>query len=250
MNPRTALRRRGSARAPARWFQYRSTIPSSSKTRSWVPPDRAPWGTNQRRPLARNRVLLALLLGRDPCVDRRNPHYRTPLCAPSDGPLPSGHQEYRRPGRAWTRAGDQTSASDADVVKITTGMLFSPGLCLISSRTSRPSFFGRFRSSKIRSGRGTLECFPSRFRKSIASAPSRRHVQVDMHLGVLERFPCEPDIAGTVFYQKDFDRNCFRSNVFIISQFFLAKRSRMSSPFRVATRPRSCHPAAPKLSCK
>jgi hypothetical protein len=48
------------------------------------------------------------LLGRDPCVDRRNPHYRTPLCAPSDGPLPSGHQKYRRPGRAWTRAGDQT----------------------------------------------------------------------------------------------------------------------------------------------
>jgi hypothetical protein len=62
-----------------------------------VPPDRAPWGTNQRRRLARNRVLLALLLGRDARVDRRNPHYRTPLCAPSDGPLPSGHQKYRKP---------------------------------------------------------------------------------------------------------------------------------------------------------
>jgi hypothetical protein len=36
-----------------------------------VPPDRAPGGTNQRRRLARNRVLLAPLLGRDPRVDRR-----------------------------------------------------------------------------------------------------------------------------------------------------------------------------------
>ena len=36
---------------------------------------------DQRRRLACNRILLALLLGRDPCVDRRHPHHRTPLRA-------------------------------------------------------------------------------------------------------------------------------------------------------------------------
>jgi len=49
---------------------------------------------------------------------------------------------------------------------------FSTGLCLISSRTSRPSFFGRFKSSQDQIRPGTAECFPSRWRKSIASAPS------------------------------------------------------------------------------
>src|SRR3984957_19361969 len=33
-----------------------------------------------------------------------------------------------------------------------------------------------------------------------------------MHLGVFERFPCEPDIAGTIFNQKDFDRCGIRPN--------------------------------------
>src|ERR1700678_1579259 len=51
-------------------------------------------------------------------------------------------------------------------------MLFSVGLSLISSKTSRPSFLGRFRSSKTRSGRGTLAYSPSCLRKAIAFAPS------------------------------------------------------------------------------
>src|SRR5574341_1244391 len=43
---------------------------------------------------------------------------------------------------------------------------------LISSSTSRPSFFGRLRSSRMMSGRGTSLNFPWRRRKSIASTPS------------------------------------------------------------------------------
>ena len=44
--------------------------------------------------------------------------------------------------------------------------------------------------------------------------PIRRDVQVDMHLGVFKRFPREPDIAGTIFNQKNFDRFRVRSNRF------------------------------------
>src|SRR5205807_2970810 len=63
---------------------------------------------DQRRRLARDGVLLALLLGRDPCVNRRHPHYRTPLCAPRRGARDRA-PEYRRPARASARAGDQTN---------------------------------------------------------------------------------------------------------------------------------------------
>src|SRR5229473_524941 len=62
---------------------------------------------DQRRRLARDRVLLALLLGRDPRVDCRHPHHRTPLRAHQRG-APDGAPEYRRLGRVSTRAGDQT----------------------------------------------------------------------------------------------------------------------------------------------
>src|SRR5712692_3879702 len=62
---------------------------------------------DQRRRLARDRVLLALLLRRDPCVDCRHPQHRTPLHAHRRA-APDGAPEYRRPGRASTRAGDQT----------------------------------------------------------------------------------------------------------------------------------------------
>src|SRR6266566_3557041 len=64
------------------------------------------------------------------------------------------------------------SSSAAEVVKTTTGILFRLGSSLISSRTSRPLFLGRFRSNKIRSGRGTLAYFPRRHRKFVASIPS------------------------------------------------------------------------------
>ena len=56
--------------------------------------------------------------------------------------------------------------------------------------------------------------FPLSIEKVHRFYPIRRHVQVDMHLGVFEGFPCEPDIAGAIFYQKDFDRHCIRSNRF------------------------------------
>src|ERR1035438_1668108 len=86
------------------------------------------------------------------------------------------------------------SASAAEVVKITTGMLFSVGLSLIPSRTSQPSFLGRFRSSKIKSGRGAG--------------------QVDMHLGVFKRFPRQPNIAGTILHHENFDSFRVHSNQF------------------------------------
>ena len=44
----------------------------------------------------------------------------------------------------------------AEIVNMTTGMFFRAGLSSSSAKMSRPSFFGRVRSSKIRSGRGAL----------------------------------------------------------------------------------------------
>src|SRR2546422_1666216 len=63
---------------------------------------------DQRRRLACNRVLLALLLGRNPCVDRRHPHHRTPLHARRWG-APEWAPKCRRLARALTRASDQTN---------------------------------------------------------------------------------------------------------------------------------------------
>jgi hypothetical protein len=69
----------------------------------------SPGELDQRRRLARNRVRFALLLGRDPCLDCRHPHDRTPShCRRRGAPEPA--QEYCRPGRASSRAGDQTSS--------------------------------------------------------------------------------------------------------------------------------------------
>src|SRR5580704_8817245 len=64
------------------------------------------------------------------------------------------------------------SSSAPDVVKMTTGMDFSLGSALISSRTCQPPFLGRFKSNRMRSGCGALACLPCRFRKSVASIPS------------------------------------------------------------------------------
>ena len=50
-------------------------------------------------------------------------------------------------------------------------------------------------------------------------------MQVNVNLGVFERLACEPDIAGTVFDQKDFDRCRIHPNLFhnSLSSFGSAK---------------------------
>src|ERR1035438_9343213 len=65
------------------------------------------------------------------------------------------------------------SSSACEVVSTTTGMNFSISSALISASTSRPSFFGRFRSSRIRSGRTAVLNWPSPRRYDRASTPSR-----------------------------------------------------------------------------
>src|ERR1039457_6883771 len=65
------------------------------------------------------------------------------------------------------------SSSAWEVVRPTTGMIFSSSSALISASTSRPSFRGRLRSSRIRSGRTAPLNSPSRRRYARASTPSR-----------------------------------------------------------------------------
>src|ERR1022692_1043506 len=65
------------------------------------------------------------------------------------------------------------SSSAWEGVRTTTGMTFSSSSALISASTSRPSFFGRLRSSRIRSGRTAPLNWPSRRRYDRASTPSR-----------------------------------------------------------------------------
>src|SRR5947209_13209658 len=63
---------------------------------------------DQRRCLARNRVLLALLFRRNPRVDRRHSHIRTPSRARQRGAHDMG-PESRKPARASPPASDQTN---------------------------------------------------------------------------------------------------------------------------------------------
>src|ERR1035438_7974429 len=65
------------------------------------------------------------------------------------------------------------SSSAWEVVRTTTGMSFKSSSALISASTSRPSFLGRLRSSRIRSGRTAPLNSPSRRRYDRASTPSR-----------------------------------------------------------------------------
>src|ERR1035441_3755209 len=65
------------------------------------------------------------------------------------------------------------SSSAWEVVRTTTGMSFRSSSALISASTSRPSFLGRFRSSRIRSGRTAPLNSPSPRRYDRASTPSR-----------------------------------------------------------------------------
>src|SRR5580658_6342110 len=64
------------------------------------------------------------------------------------------------------------SASASEVVRTIVGIVFRLSSFLISARTSRPSILGRFRSSKIKSGRGAWAWAPSCLRKAMASTPS------------------------------------------------------------------------------
>src|SRR5213592_1933300 len=60
------------------------------------------------------------------------------------------------------------SSSAFDVVRTTTGINLKLSSSLISRSTWRPSFFGRFRSRRIRSGRGVPAYSPCRRRKAMA----------------------------------------------------------------------------------
>src|ERR1700730_357904 len=55
---------------------------------------------------------------------------------------------------------------------MTIGIVLRSTSPLISARTSRPSIFGRFKSSKMRTGRGASAFGPSRRKNAIASIPS------------------------------------------------------------------------------
>src|SRR4051795_351010 len=63
---------------------------------------------DQRRRLARNRVLLALLLGGTPRIDRRHSHIQTPSRVRRRSAHDMG-PESRKPAQASTRASDQTN---------------------------------------------------------------------------------------------------------------------------------------------
>src|SRR4030042_3745098 len=77
------------------------------------------------------------------------------------------------------------SCSSAEMVRMTTGIRLRSSSPLMSARTSRPSFFGRFRSRRTRSGRGAVECSPSRLRKAKASTPSCTHLRLFLTLASL-----------------------------------------------------------------
>src|ERR1035441_3687233 len=64
------------------------------------------------------------------------------------------------------------SRSAWELVRTTTGTRLTHGWCLTSLRTANPSFLGRLRSSRIRSGRGEFSKPRERFRKARAFSPS------------------------------------------------------------------------------
>src|SRR5271155_3861333 len=63
------------------------------------------------------------------------------------------------------------SSSAFDVVRTTTGIRFKSGSCLICASTSRPSFTGKLRSSRIRSGRTVSLYLPCLRKQLNASSP-------------------------------------------------------------------------------
>src|SRR6188472_391327 len=65
------------------------------------------------------------------------------------------------------------SSGATEVVRTTTGIVRRRSSDLSSDNTARPSFRGRFRSRRIRSGRGASAYGGRRRTKAIASTPSR-----------------------------------------------------------------------------
>src|SRR3984885_4864540 len=63
------------------------------------------------------------------------------------------------------------SDSASDVVRMTIGIVLRSISPLTSARTARPSIFGRFKSSKMRTGRGASAFGPSRRKNAMASTP-------------------------------------------------------------------------------
>src|SRR5207249_3229992 len=66
-------------------------------------------------------------------------------------------------------------------------MLLSSASPLSSASSSRPSFLGRLRSSRIRSGRGAAASLPSRRRNSIARTPSAAQCSKESRISLLQQ---------------------------------------------------------------
>ena len=93
------------------------------------------------------------------------------------------------------------SSSADEVVSTTTGMWHRSASDLIFSSNCLPSYFGRFRSSRIRSGRGAslVRAAPVQEVQSLLAVVGDMEVVVD--LVVLERFPGDELVAGIVLDQ-------------------------------------------------
>src|SRR5215469_10036534 len=96
------------------------------------------------------------------------------------------------------------SSSEADVVRITTGMWVSLGSDLIFARTCLPSYLGRLRSSRTRSTRGGI-----RMRAPLVQEV-QRFLSVAGHVQPVgdpraEGFAGHDLVAGVVFDEQDLD---------------------------------------------
>ena len=97
------------------------------------------------------------------------------------------------------------SSSASEVVRTTTGMSASFASALTSASTSRPSFFGRFRSRRMMSGRGTPAYGAALVEEIQRRGAVLDHVETVADLGLLQGLLGQIDVAGVVFHQKNFD---------------------------------------------
>src|SRR5665647_1270708 len=101
------------------------------------------------------------------------------------------------------------SFSAPEVVKTTTGIFLRLLSSFISLRTSRPSFFGKFKSRKIISGRGEPENFPSPCKKRIASSPSSATCRLFLIFASSKTSsinPTSPSLSSTKRISTGFDK--------------------------------------------
>ena len=112
-----------------------------------------------------------------------------------------GHTRWRA---AYSCA--EPSSSADEVVSTTTGMWHRSASDLICSSSWRPSYFGRFRSSRIRSGRGRRGT--RRAGRGSPGPPRRRAPRAGgvVEFVVLERFPGDQLVTGVVLDEQDVDR--------------------------------------------